>query len=143
MNFKHWLINEEMRVSQAIEALGLEYDFTPEQLKTAFREKSKQHHTDRGGNLRASIDVNAAYDVLRKYLEDENLRTKKSPEESPEDSSNPWILQWGVWIPNPNYSGPPVSHADKMRIFKINMDLDPDKYYPGFEEDYQDDYYNS
>ena len=39
MNFKEWLINEEMRVSQAIEALGLEYDFTPEQLKTAFRQK--------------------------------------------------------------------------------------------------------
>ena len=107
MNFKHWLINEEMRVSQAIEALGLEYDFTPEQLKTAFRQKSKQHHTDRGGNLQASIDVNTAYDVLRKYLDDENLRTKKSPEydSSSEDfgqeyddqedyqSSDPWILR--------------------------------------------------
>jgi hypothetical protein len=123
MNFKEWLINEEMRASDAIEVLGLEYDFTPEQLKTAFREKSKQHHTDRGGNLQASIDVNTAYEVLRKYLEDENLRTKKSPE----DSSNPWILQWGVWIHNPNYSGPPTSHADNMRMFKINMDLDPDK----------------
>lgn len=74
MKFKSWLINEEMRVSDAIEALGLEYDFTPEQLKTAFRKKSKQHHTDRGGNLRASIDVNAAYDVLRKYLDDKKLQ---------------------------------------------------------------------
>jgi len=74
IKFKSWLINEEMRVSDAIEALGLEYDFTPEQLKTAFRKKSKQHHTDRGGNLRASIDVNAAYDVLRKYLDDKKLQ---------------------------------------------------------------------
>jgi len=88
MNFKEWLLNEDMRVSQAIEALGLEYDFTPEQLKTAFRQKSKQHHTDRGGNLQASIDVNTAYDVLRKYLDDENLRTKKSSESPEYDSSS-------------------------------------------------------
>mgnify|MGYP006196377639 CR=1 FL=1 len=74
MNFKQWLLTESMTLSDAIEALGLEHDFTPEQLKTAFRNKSKQHHTDRGGNLRASIDVNAAYDVLRKYLDDKKLQ---------------------------------------------------------------------
>lgn len=74
MNFKEWLLSESMTISDAIEALGLEHDFTPEQLKTAFRQKSKQHHTDRGGNLRASIDVNAAYDVLRKYLDDKKIQ---------------------------------------------------------------------
>ena len=74
MNFKQWLISESMTISDALQVLELEHDFTPEQLKTAFRKKSKQHHTDRGGNLRASIDVNAAYDVLRKYLDDKKLQ---------------------------------------------------------------------
>ena len=114
MNFKHWLINEEMRVSQAIEALGLEYDFTPEQLKTAFRQKSKQHHTDRGGNLRASIDVNAAYDVLRKYLDDKKIQGDIFPPY--DDIYNP---SGGIFDPSSEES---LSPEDWEKGFKIAND---------------------
>ena len=107
MNFKQWLINEEMTLSDAIEALGLEHDFTPEQLKTAFRQKSKQHHTDRGGNLRASIDVNAAYDVLRKHLDDKKLQG---------DIYNP---SGAIFVPSSEES---LSPEDWEKRFKIVND---------------------
>ena len=109
MNFKQWLLTESMTLSDAIEALGLEHDFTPEQLKTAFREKSKQHHTDRGGNLRASIDVNTAYEVLRKYLDDKKLQ----------GDIFPFDLFHTIFVPSSEES---LSPEDWEKGFKIAND---------------------
>jgi len=69
MNFKQWLISESMTISDALQVLELEPDFTEEQLKTAFRQKSKLHHTDKGGDLQASINVNTAHAILKNSLQ--------------------------------------------------------------------------
>ena len=58
-----------MAISDALKVLELEPGFTEEQLKTAFRKFSLKHHPDRGGDLQASIDVNAAKDILKNSLQ--------------------------------------------------------------------------
>ena len=114
MKFKEWLLSESMAISDALQVLELEPGFTEEQLKTAFRQKSKQHHTDRGGNLRASIDVNAAYDVLRKYLDDKKIQGDIFPPY--DDIYNP---SGGIFDPSSEES---LSPEDWEKGFKIAND---------------------
>lgn len=45
--------------------LGVEPDAKPEEIKAAFREKAKQHHTDHGGDNEEMALVNLAWAILR------------------------------------------------------------------------------
>ena len=94
-----------MAISDALRILGLQPNFTPEQLKTAFRQKQNLNHPDRGGELQASIDVNAANEVLKKSIDPKNLLVKKS-------------------LAN---SLSPEETAEMERRAKVNLGLDPDR----------------
>lgn len=46
------------------DTLGIKPDATPEQIKRAWRKKSREHHPDKGGTAEAMQEVNRAYECL-------------------------------------------------------------------------------
>jgi len=50
---------------RSLRGLGLPADFTPEQLKGAYRLAVKQHHPDQGGDPEQFRKITDAYNVLR------------------------------------------------------------------------------
>jgi len=94
-----------MAISDALRILGLQPNFTPEQLKTAFGAKSRLHHPDVGGDPREMTNVNAANEVLKKSLDPKNLLVKKT-------------------LAN---SLSPEETAEMERRAKVNLGLDPDR----------------
>ena len=51
---------------QALAVLGLPPTATPQQIKHRYRTLAKQHHPDRGGDLREMQRITAAYEFLMK-----------------------------------------------------------------------------
>jgi len=96
MNFKQWLISESMTISDALQVLELEPDFTEEQLKTAFRQKSKLHHTDKGGDLQASINVNTAHAILKNSLKKETGTISSERMEELIKANHHDLKKWGL-----------------------------------------------
>jgi hypothetical protein len=52
---------------EALRILGLSSDFTPDQLKQAYRDKMRQNHPDVGGDTKVASDINQAYEMLQKF----------------------------------------------------------------------------
>ena len=69
--------------SKAVETLGLDpkKEYTAEEIKTAYKNKSKESHPDRGGSNEAFIEVKEAYDKLTTneamLLEQQNIRNQE------------------------------------------------------------------
>lgn len=55
-----------MKRSIAIKKLGLNKEYTLEDLKKAYRIKSKLNHPDTGGSLEEFLEIQAAYAYLKK-----------------------------------------------------------------------------
>ena len=53
-----------MTTVQALQLLGLDRDFTPQDLKKAYRRKAAQTHPDMGGSEAEFHEVNTAYELL-------------------------------------------------------------------------------
>lgn len=65
--FKNYL--NEMSTTDALSLFGMNLnDITPEKLKKKFRELSKLHHPDKGGNDYDQKRINDAYDTLKQLL---------------------------------------------------------------------------
>ncbi len=60
-----------MTVAEALQTLGLQRPVTRGSIKKAFREQSKLHHPDTGGNTDAFLKIKTAYDLLAKKTEGE------------------------------------------------------------------------
>jgi hypothetical protein len=69
--------------AKAVETLGLDpkKEYTAEEIKTAYKNKSKESHPDRGGSNEAFIEVKNAYDKLTTnegmLLEQQNIRNQE------------------------------------------------------------------
>lgn len=60
--------NEKMKISDAINILGLSGDITPELVKKAYRQSAKKYHPDiNPAGAEMMKVVNAAFDVLKDY----------------------------------------------------------------------------
>lgn len=67
------------------EVLGVKEDATDQEIKTAYRQKSMEHHPDRGGDEKRFHIVNLAYRVLsdpekRKLYDDQGVVMDESPD---------------------------------------------------------------
>ena len=51
-----------------------------EDIKKAYRELVKIHHPDKGGNTKVMLEINAAWEILKKNHKDHNLNKVNSPE---------------------------------------------------------------
>ena len=54
-------------VIAALELLGVSYPCSAAEIKTAYRRKAKEVHSDQGGSDPEFIAVNAAYDIVKQY----------------------------------------------------------------------------
>ena len=55
--------------------LGVSQNSPLEEIKAAYRELVKQHHPDTGGDQQKIIELNAAWEVLKKEHKNQNLNT--------------------------------------------------------------------
>jgi hypothetical protein len=55
-----------MNFTNAVNIMKLKTDFTPEELKSAYRRLAVQTHPDKGGNVKTFVSVKAAYEFLLK-----------------------------------------------------------------------------
>jgi hypothetical protein len=82
MYFKEWLIlTESMSEDDAIQMLGLSWNFTPQELKAAYNRKVWKNHPDRNPGLdkNAKIaDINQAYEILNRDIKPKKLKPQKS-----------------------------------------------------------------
>ena len=75
-----------MNIEEALKILGLDKKFSEEDLKKAYREKSKMYHSDKHSNdsdnilfyTRMQQDINVARDVLKNYLKQGNKLNNSS-----------------------------------------------------------------
>jgi tRNA nucleotidyltransferase (CCA-adding enzyme) len=65
-DIKNYKAMEPSEYSKAVETLGLDSqkEYTGEEIKTAYKNKSKESHPDRGGSNEAFIEVKNAYEKL-------------------------------------------------------------------------------
>lgn len=56
--------NDSYKLYNCYEVLGVPSTASPEEIRTAYRKASFQHHPDRGGTHEAQIKVNAAFEIL-------------------------------------------------------------------------------
>lgn len=89
------ILTEGLTKGQAIKILGLKNNFSKEELKAAYRRRSREFHPDRGGDTEKMSLVNQAYDLLKK-MPSSNWRafdfsdfgkeaTKEKPKEKPKE----------------------------------------------------------
>jgi curved DNA-binding protein CbpA len=64
MTFKQ-LIESRITISQAIGLLGLDVSFSADDLKKAYRAKSREAHPDLGGSTEQMQKINTAYELLK------------------------------------------------------------------------------
>ncbi|KKM99875.1 hypothetical protein LCGC14_1143530 [marine sediment metagenome] len=67
-------------MSNPYKDLGVEEDATDKEIKTAYRQKAKKHHPDRGGDSESIKQINRAYLILS----DPDLRAKYDHGENPD-----------------------------------------------------------
>lgn len=80
--FGQFIVEEKMSYDRALQILGLPRDFTPDQLKKAYRTLAVAHHPDKHhGDDTLMKDINAANDVLSKSGGSSNVFGNKSREQ--------------------------------------------------------------
>ena len=57
-------------LQQALEILELPSFITKEDIRTQYRFLARKHHPDRGGDATKMEEINRAYEILMKYIED-------------------------------------------------------------------------
>ena len=91
--FFQFLLEAAMSTSDALKVLKLSPNFTPDQLKTAYKQAAVANHPDRGGDLTTMQRINAARDVLAAIAgKTTNTTQHTQPRYDDEDDG----VNWGV-----------------------------------------------
>ena len=61
--------NEQYKIFNCYQILGINHDVSPEIIRNAYRQESLKNHPDRGGSHEAQVRTNLAYEVLSNPIE--------------------------------------------------------------------------
>lgn len=87
--FVDFLLEATMTTSDALKTLGLSSNFTPDQLKAAYKRMAIANHPDKGGSVIAMQQINLARDVLANPAANQSSKSNDYDDYDDEDDRYP------------------------------------------------------